>query len=305
MIRFIARRLLEMVGALIGLSLVVFLVLHVGHLNPARGLLGKLWTPKRGAALDAQLGLNKPMLIQFVLWLRGLILVGGLGQTIRQYLPPTMEVLLIGILLGSLAAIAIAKVQILHPHTLIDHLLNTAVGILSAVPGFFVGGLLLYLLSIKWIVFPATAMTPPGAGIFSWAYHQVLPGCTLALTVVGPWARQLRASMGDVANSLFVRTARAKGVSEAGVVSRHIMRNALLPWVTMVGMALPTMINTLIALEMIFGLQGMGFELINALDSLLFANATTVALVLAFITVAGNFSADLLYGLIDPRIDYR
>lgn len=303
--RFVLRRLLEALFALVCIAAVIFFVLHLDHLDPARGLLGKFWTPQRGAALDAQLGLNKPLLVQFVLWMRGLVLVGGLGQVIVHYLPPTAEILVIGGALGALAAIVMVRLQTRHPDGMLDRSLNVAAGMVSALPGFFVGGLLLYLLAAKWTIFPPTAMTEPGAGLLSWAYHQVMPVFTLAFTVIGPWSRQLRASMGDVAAMDYVRTARAKGLGERQIISRHMMRNALLPFISMVGLSLPTMVNTLIALEIIYGVQGAGFDLIDSLNSMLFADATTVALVLAFITVLGNLLADFLYGLADPRIEYR
>lgn len=105
--------------------------------------------------------------------------------------------------------------------------------------------------------------------------------------------------------SEYVRTARAKGVRERDIVARHTFKNSLLPFVTLVGLSLPTMLNTVIALEVIYAIPGAGQALINSLDGLLFANATTIALVLAFVTVLGSLGADLVYGLVDPRIQYR
>lgn len=305
MTRFVLRRLLEAVLALLSICVLIFFILHVGNMNPAHGLLGQLWTPKKGKALDAQLGLNHPVVVQFFLWLRGLFEVGGLGAIITQLLPPSLELLVLGAGVAFLGAIGMARLQMRNPGGRLDRVLAAVTGLISAVPGFFLGSVLLYLLAYRWMVFPAGSFTPPGHGILDWGFHQVLSVVTLALSVLGPWTRQLRASMGDVAASEYVRTARAKGASEARVISRHIMRNALLPLITMVGLSLPTLINTLIALEFIFGIHGAGIALISSLNALLFANATTVALTFAFVTVMGSLLSDLAYGLLDPRIEYR
>ena len=305
MTRFLVRRIFEAFFALLGTSLVIFIVLHLDHLDPARGLLGKEWTPQRGAALDAKLGLNQPVPIQYVLWLRGLVQVGGIGSVILQALPPTLEILAMGAALAFIASVVIASLQMRHPLSALDRVLGTITGFLSAVPGFFIGAILLYLLAYKVALFPASAFSSPHASFLAWLYHQILPVLALALAVIGPWSRQLRASMDDVASSDYVRTARAKGVSERRIISRHVLRNALLPTITMVGLSLPTLINTLIALEFIYGINGAGTALIEALNSLLFASATTVALVFACVTVLGNLLADLAYGLVDPRVQYR
>ena len=189
--------------------------------------------------------------------------------------------------------------------SVVDVALTVILGFLGAVPGFVIGLVLLYVLAIHWLILPATAFTPPGAASSSWVFHHILPIVALAVTVVGPWTRQLRGSMAEEAVAEYVRTARAKGASESRIISRHIFKNALLPFVTLVGLSMPTMINTVIALDLIFGVRGVGAALLGSLYALFFARATTVALVLAAVTVLGSLAADIAYCLIDPRIQYR
>lgn len=305
MIPFLLRRLAQGVVALFGISLIIFFMLHLDPASPAHAMLGKTWTPAKGAALDRQLGLNRPVPIQFVLWMRELLTAGGVGVIIRHSLPPTLELLGLGILLAGLATLVITRVQIRYAGTRVDALLGVVTGLISAVPGFFMGFLLLYLLTIQLTWFPASGFAGPHATSASWLWHEVLPVATLSLTAIGPWSRQLRASAGELLHDEFVRTARAKGVSEFQVIGHHVLRNALLPFLTQVGLSFPAMINTIIAIEVIYGIQGAGTALIGALDGFFFAEATTVALVLASVTVMGSLLADLLLSVADPRIQYR
>ncbi len=272
-------------------------MLHLDPASPAHAMLGKTWTPAKGAALNRQLRLNRPVPVQFILWIRGVLAAGGVGAVIRQSLPPTLELLALAILLSGLASVIIAGVETRHAGTLLDALLGSITGLLSAIPGFFMGTFLLYSLTIRLTWFFASGFAGPQASWASWVWHEVLPVATLSLTAMGPWIRQLRACAGEVLQSEFVRTARAKGLPESRVIERHVLRNALPPFLTQVGLSFSVMINTIIAIEVIFGIQGAGMALIGALNSFFFAQATTVAFV-GVSHLAGSLLADL-------RIHYR
>ncbi|QQE77633.1 ABC transporter permease [Alicyclobacillus sp. SO9] len=305
MIRFVPRRTLEAVLALFGFSLIMFFALHIDHVNPARAMLGQNWTPSRGAALNRELGLDKPVFVQYLLWVRALFHVGGLGAVVKRYLVPSLVLLSVSIVVAFLASIAIAQWQIRTNGSVIDRGLSVLTGMLSAVPGFVIGSLLVVVFAIDVPWFPASSFTPPGSSLFHRVYYHVLPTTALALSVIGPWTQQLRASLGGEAKSDYVRMARSKGVSQSRVIARHMRRNALLPFVSLVGLSLPTMLNTLIAIEIIYGVQGAGYALIGSLNASLFANATTIALVFAFLNILGSMVTDFVYGLIDPRIQYH
>ncbi|WDL96108.1 ABC transporter permease [Alicyclobacillus sp. ALC3] len=305
MSRLIPRRTVQALFALLAFSLVIFFVLHLDHGDPARALLGQLWTPSKGAALDRKLGLNRPVYVQYFLWIQALFQAGGLGAVIKLELPRTLELLVTGVFVAFVVSIVIAQWQIRKQGSMIDRGLSALTGMLSAVPGFVIGTLLVLLLAINVPWFPATAFAPPESGFFQRVYYNILPTAALSLSVIGPWTRQLRTSLGSVAQSDYIRTARSKGMSEARVVSRHMRRNGLLPLISLVGLSMPTMINTLIAIEIIYGVQGVGEAFIGSLNALLFANASTVALVLAFMTVFGSLVADLVSILVDPRIQDR
>ncbi len=305
MSRLIARRLLEAILALIAMAGVMFFLLHLTHVSPAHAMLGQYWTPKKGAELTAKLGLDKPIPVQFVLWIKSLVGAGGLGAVIRHLLPITLEMLILGGALGYVLSVFVACLQVRYAGSVVDRALSMVTGFIGAIPGFVIGLGLLQLLTIHWVVLPATAFTPPGTSFPNWVFHHALPVVALAITVMGPWARQLRGSMGDIAGAEYIRTARAKGASESRIISRHILKNALFPFITLVGLSMPAMINTVIAFELIFGVQGAGAALLGSLYAAFFARATTIALVLAVVTVLGSLTTDIAYTLIDPRVEYR
>lgn len=305
MIPFLLRRIGQGLLALFGISVIIFFLLHIDSVTPVHAMLGKTWTPARGARLARELGLNLPVPVQFVLWTRGLLSAGGVGAIITQALPPTLEMLGLAILLAGIGSILLVLLQLRWANSVVDRLIGAGTGLLSAIPGFVMGGIVLFLLSIQLPWFPPTGFAGPHANPADWAWHEVLPVVTLALTAVGPWTRQLRVSMGELLQEDFVRTARAKGVANGRVLSRHVLRNGLLPFLTQLGISFPIMINTIIALEAIYGMQGAGTALIGALDGFFFAQATTVALVLAAVTVLGSLLTDLAYSFVDPRIQYR
>lgn len=302
---FLIRRLFQGLLALVGLMVVVFFLLHLNHASPAYAILGRQATPAKVAALNAKLGLSLPVPIQFVLWLRAALLYGGIGSDIAHVLPPTLELLGLGVALALVVSILIARLQAWRPRSILDRGLAVLLSLLSAIPGFWMGTLLMFVFAIVYPIFPASATLQQTHGIGPWAYHQVLPVVTLALTTIGPWTRHLRAGLGQEVTQQYVRTARAKGVSDGAIVRHHTFRNALMPLATLVGLSFPTMLNTIIAIEIIYGVQGAGWALIGALNGLAISEATSIALVLALVTVLGSILADTAYGIIDPRVQYR
>lgn len=303
--RFLMRRLGEAALALMGIMVLIFGLLHLYHGSPAAAMLGKQVSPKRIAELNAQMGLNLPVPVQFFLWMKAALWNGGIGAVLVKSLPPTLLLLGLGVLVAALLSVLVATLQVRHSRSLVDRALGIILNTLSAIPGFWLGSLLVFVFGVTYPILPASGVGVIHHGIVSLIRHEIMPVLTLALTVVGPWSRHLRASLEDAATSDYVRTARAKGVAESQMIRRHTFKNSLLPLITLIGMSLPTLLNTVIAIEIIFAMPGLGGDLIGSLNGLFFAMATTVSLVLALVTVAGNVVADTLYGLIDPRIQYR
>lgn len=305
MTRFLLRRLVEAIVALFGIMVLIFALLHLYHGSPAAAMLGKQVTPQRIAQLNDQMGLNLPLPIQFYLWMKAALWNGGMGRVLIRSLPPTLEMLGLGMLVAVLSAIGVATVQVRHPRTILDRAIGVILNTLSAVPGFWLGSLLVFLFGVNYPILPASGVAVMHHGLVSWIRHEIMPIATLSLSVVGPWSRHLRSSLDEAGAADYVRTARAKGVAAINLVRHHTFKNSLLPLITVIGLSLPTMLNTVIALEIIFAMPGLGIALISSLNGLYFAQATTVSLVLALVTVIGGLLSDLAYSFVDPRIQYR
>jgi peptide/nickel transport system permease protein len=305
MARFMIRRLIEAALAILSVAAMVFVLYHLIHESPAYAMLYPDATPAKVAQLNAELGLNLPIPVQFFLWLKQAVIHGGFVPIVTQYLPPTVELLGLGVLWAFGLSILTAMTQIRYAGTVIDRILDAITSIFSVVPGFWLGTLVLFLFAMNWAVFPGLGFPTPHHGFFYWLYCEILPSMTLALTTMGSWTRQLRASLEESLRTDYVRTARAKGVPEGRVRWRHMLRNSILPFISLAGMSMPTMLNTVIALEIIFTVPGMGTQLVQSLVMLSFNGATTIAMVLSMVTILGSVLADFTYGIVDPRITYR
>jgi peptide/nickel transport system permease protein len=306
MLRFTLLRIGEGLLTLLAIAVVVFGLLHLIPYTPAYAMLGRNATPQAVARLNALLGLNLPVWTQFGIWFHALFFSGGAWRLITGPLMVTLQLLVFSTVIAFGLACLVALVQVRHPGTRADRILTTVTYALYAVPAFWLALMLIWVVALTLLWLPPdgwpSAVSP---GLGSWALHLIMPVGTLALTTVGGWARYLRTTVEEALQTDYVRTARAKGASETRIIIHHAFRTSLLPLITLGGMSLPNVLNTVIVLEVIFYMPGAGqafFQTVNGLD---FADATGLAFFLAAVTVFGNVVADLLYGLADPRIQYR
>jgi peptide/nickel transport system permease protein len=308
MARYLAYRTLLALASLATVSLVIFGLLHLDAATPAAALLGlRRATPANVAALNRAMGWNLPVPVQYVHWLTSFFAPEGQGVAVlTRNLPVTLELFGLGVGTAFLLALLVGFIQVLHPGSLADRLLTALVYVLSATPGFWLALLLVwaFTLYLLWLPPPGPPL-PTQMGFWWWCRFEVLPVATIALTTVGYWSRHFRVVLEEALRSDYARTARAKGVPERRVVTRHAFRNALLPLITLAGTSLPNVLNTVIAIEGIFYLNGAGNALIQAVDGLFFASATSVTMALALVAIFANLLADVAYSLVDPRIQYR
>jgi peptide/nickel transport system permease protein len=310
MLAFAVKRLGLAVAALVVIAILVFFIqvhflYHVLHLTPAAALAYPHDTPKRVAELNRELGLTASLPVQFLRWAGTLWKAGGLGHTVLYILPPTLELLASGVVLAFCAALGLALLAVRAAGHPLDRLIDALAGLFSVVPSFWLASLLLFVFTMELGWLPGNGYPLPGQSPFLWAYHDILPVTVLTVSLVGPWTRTLRASLLENAQADYVRTARAKGVPDHLVRSRHMLKNSVLPLVTLIGLSLPTTLNTIVVIEVIFYIPGIGQAFYSALTGLFFANATTLALVLAMVSLFGNAVVDLAYGVLDPRITYQ
>lgn len=309
---FIIRRLLQTLITLFVVTLISFTLCMVLPGDPSLAVVGSEGASEEMIKLVRQeLGLDQPVVVQYFKWLAALV-SGDFGISIRtrvhvltlfgQRLPLTLELLGLGILFALLVAIPMGILSALKPNTWID----TAGTILSvsgvAMPQFFLGMLLILLFPIWLGWLPSSGYVPPAESLAGNLKGMILPAISLGSVVAAEIMRQLRSSMLEVLNEEFVQTARAKGASEFMVVIRHVLRNALIPVVTLLGMRIGRLIGGIVIIEVVFSLPGIGRLLMNAVLFNDFPVLQTGVLLVALAVTFLNLLADISYSFLDPRI---
>jgi len=314
--RYLARRLLLLVPVLLGVSVVVFLVLHLSPGDPAEIMLGSQATQEDLARLRADLGLTEPLPVQYARWL-GHVARGDLGRSIWMKRPVLGEVLqrlkatllLTGtaLVLSTAGGIALGVLSATRPHSLLDRLSAVASLFGASMPVFWLGIVLMVIFSLWLGWLPASGMWAPYGG-GDWRdllAHLALPALTLCAASITIIARLTRSTMLDVLGQDYIRTARAKGLIEARVVTRHGLKNALIPIATVVGVQAGYLLGGAVLTETVFAWPGVGTLMVQGILARDFPLVQGCVLVIALSFVLINLAVDLLYGWFDPRIRYE
>lgn len=308
---FVLRRLLGVAGVLLGMSVLIFAIVHILPGNVAYAILGEYATPASVAALEAKLGLNDPLWLQYWRWLDAM-LHGDFGNSVVMSRPAAA---LIGDALGRsawLAGFAFALVSTggialgLHAAThrghLSDRVLTLAQLVLIAVPEFF-WSILAVLIFAAWLrLLPATGYAPMAEGFGAWAAHLVMPVLVLSFGLLAHVSRLTRSSMLDVLGSRFVLAARARGLPERRVLWRHAMPNALMPAITVLAIDAGLLIGGIVVTETVFAYPGLGRMLVFAIEHHDLPLLQAGMMVVTAIYAVANLVADLLYAMLNPRI---
>jgi peptide/nickel transport system permease protein len=315
MTRYLARRIGQAVAVLFIVTIIVFSILHFLPGSPARALLGIRATPEAIRQFNVENGYNRPLPDQYVLYLNRL-LHGNLGfsyhydQSVRSLLVLDLpkSALLVGssYLLALLVAIPMGIVQALRRNHVVDHVLTGFAFTSYAMPTFWLGILLLLGFSSGLHLFPPEG--PQGASVgasFSDPAALVLPVATLTIVAVAQFSRFVRSSAIDVLLQDYIRTARATGTSQWRLTTRHVLRNSVLPIITLVGLSLPGVLSGAIVVEALFNYPGMGWLFWTAAGTQDFPVLMGFTVVVAAATVVGNLLADLAYAAADPRVRYQ
>lgn len=313
--RYVAQRLISIAFVLLGVSFIVFLVLHLTPGDPAQILLGPMATPADLAQLREQLGLDKPFLVQYGRWLSHVV-QGDFGRSIGLRRPVLPEVwgrfkatvilatggLLVAFPLGTLAGVLSAT----RRGSAIDRLSQVAAMVSISMPAFWVGLLLIIGFSVRLGWLPGTGMYSPAGegGLGDLLIHLVLPAITLSLVPLAVISRLTRSNMLDAIAQDYVRTARAKGAPERRVIARHALRNTMVPMVTVLGLEVGFLLAGAVYVETVFSWPGIGFMMVNAILTRDFPLVQGGVLLVATTYVTINLATDLLYSYVDPRIRY-
>jgi peptide/nickel transport system permease protein len=308
---FLLRRLLGLLGVLLGMSVLIFGIIHILPGNVAYSILGEFATPAAVAQLEAKLGLNDPLPLQYWRWLSAM-LHGDFGMSIVMNRPAASLIgdalgrsaLLAGFAFSLIAAagISLGLYAATHRGQASDKVLTLVQFVLIAVPEFF-WAILAVLVLAAWLgLLPATGYAPLQDGVASWAAHLVLPVLVLSFGLVAHVSRLTRSSMLEVLDSRFVLAARARGLSERRVLWRHALPNALLPAITVLAIDAGLLIGGIVVVETVFAYPGLGRLLVYAIERHDLPLLQVGMMVVTAIYALANFVAELLYAVLNPRI---
>ena len=319
MARYLLKRLLIAIPSLLGISIVLFAVLALAPGDPFGELATNPNVPAEvGAALRAKFGLDDPIALRYLRWLTAM-LRGDWGFSftsridvdvlILQRLPTTLFVIGSSQVLALLVALPVGVYAATRPYSIFDQIANTLAFIGFSLPTFFTGLLLILVFSINLGWLPFVFRTDIAATGWHWYWEQfrqsVMPVAVLGLAQGASWTRFVRSAVLDVIRLDHVTTARSKGLAERVVIVKHVVRNALIPVVTLVALSMPAVFGGAIVTEQIFRVPGIGSLLISSI----LANDTPVIMAVTFVfaglVILFNLIADILYGWLDPRIAYR
>ena len=306
MAAYIARRLVQSLLILLGVSFITFLLLYVLPADPVRQIAGRSATPQTVQNIREQLGLDQPFFIQYWRYLSGL-LQGDMGRSYLQKtevstliaarLPATLLLMATGILCELVIGLSMGIIAALNRGRSTDQALMVTSFVAVSAPQFVVSLLLLYVFAVQLGWFPI--------GGYGTAAHLVLPSLALGIMGSGWYSRMMRSSMIDVLQQDFIRTARAKGLTRQRIILRHALPNAVLPVIAMIGIDIGIFMGGLVVVESVFGWPGIGQLAWQAIQRVDIPIIMGVTLVTACAIVIGNILADLITPLIDPRIKLR
>lgn len=313
MLSLVLKRLVAAIPVVLIVATVVFLLLRMAPGDPARVIAGDMASEETIAQIRTNLGLDRPLPVQYGIAM-GSLVKGDLGTSIVSKQPvasliaarigPTAALALTSLLLTVLIAIPLGVLSAWWHRRTFDRLTMALTVLAFSVPAFVVGYVLILLFSVTLNWFPVQGYAPLTDGVGRFLYQLVLPSLTLATVFVALITRITRASMLDVLGEDFVRTARAKGAPERYVLFRHALRNAAAPIVTVVGVAVTTLISGVVVTETIFNIPGVGSLIVDAVLARDYPVVQGTILFFSFIYVFVNLAIDLIYVLLDPRIRY-
>ena len=320
---YILRRLIEIVPTVLMITLVVFVMMRSVPGDPVVALLGDAYTEEDATNVRHEYGLDKPILVQYVIWL-GKLVRGDWGTSILSgrpvlkdvmiRLPVTLELIVLSMGVALIIAIPAGIIGAVRQNTWADYTATSVAMIGVSIPEFFIGVLLLLAFSVGlggllpssgWVYLPGTCPTMLcGVSVWGNVQHVLMPAFALGVGRAALLTRLLRTSMLEVVRTEYVTTARAKGLGERPVVWKHALKNALIPTVTVMGLQVGFLIGGAIVVETLFAMPGLGTFGIDAIIARDYQQVQGFALVTAFAFVGINLLVDLSYTFLDPRIRY-
>ena len=306
MVKYILKRLLMMIPIIIGISLLIFFVMSLSPGDPARLILGENVPQEEVDQLREEMGLNDPLVVQYGNYVAN-ALRGDLGESYRTGLsvtdeivaryPNTMKLATGAVMIAIVLGIPIGVISAIKQYTLIDNISMMVSMVLTSMPGFWYGLMLMLIFALKLGWFPAAGSKSP--------IYFVLPCFTLACNTFALIVRMTRSAMLEEIRQDYVRTARAKGVKPLRVTMRHSLRNALLPIITVAGMQYGILLGGAVVIESVFSISGLGTLIVNSVKMKDTPMVMAAIMFIAIVSGLVNLGVDVLYTFIDPRLKSR
>jgi peptide/nickel transport system permease protein len=311
MSQYIARRLVQMIPVVFGITLLLFFMLRLIPGDPASVMLGERATDAAVERINHELGLDQPIYVQYGYYLRDLATL-NLGTSIKYQVPVAtllgqrllVSLSVVGVTLVLTIAIAfpLGVLAALKKDSLVDNLVRSIFVVLMLMPSFWVGILLIIFFSVQLGLFPVSGY---GSGLLDNLHHLFLPALTIALAISPVLVRALRSSILDALSADYVRTARAKGLRERAVITAHVLRNALIPAITLLGLSIGSLMGGTVILEKVFALPGAGALLIDSIGARDYPVVQAATMVFATMVILVNLLTDIVYSFLEPRVRFR
>jgi peptide/nickel transport system permease protein len=325
MATYVLRRLIQAIPILIGISIISFAIVHLAPGDPIDRFRSGRVSQQTIQNLIHLYGLDKPILEQFTSWFTafwsfpfradawGFSFVDGryVTEKIAEKVPTTLLLMTTALVVTTVVAVPLGILAAVKQYSWADKIITTLATIGYALPSFVLGLLLLYVFNIlirpgSLLHFPSSNMNTPGneGDVGDVAYHMVLPVASLAIQQIAGWSRYMRSSMLEVLQQDYMRTARAKGLANRRVIFKHGLRNALIPIITLFGLTLPSLLGGAAITETIFTWPGLGYMAVQSVGTNDYPVVLAIVMIGGVAVLLGNLFADVLYGLVDPRIKY-
>ena len=310
---YLLRRLLGTIPVMLVVAVFIFLMLRLTPSDPAAIIAGDNANAEQVAKIRGQLGLDRPMIEQFVIW-SGKVLTGDLGESfffkktvaslIGERIEPTVSLAFFTILIAVLVAVPLGVLAAHRHGSWVDRVVMGFSVLGFSVPVFVIGYLLIYLFAIKLNWLPVQGYQRLSQGVGGWLERLILPSLTLSVIYIALVARMTRTSVLEVLSEDYIRTARAKGQIELKVLFHHALKNAAVPIVTVIGLGVALLIGGVVVTESVFTIPGLGRLTVDAVLARDYPVIQAIILLFSFIYVLINLLVDLSYTLFDPRIRY-
>jgi len=305
---YVLRRAAQAVPVLIGITLAAFVIIHLVPGEPAKILLGARATPSAVATLNKQLGLDRPLPLQYLNFVTGALTLNfresitqktGVGGLLAERIPVTVFLLLYSVVISILVAVPLAVASALRRNRATDHAIRLFSMVTFAMPSFLLGLLLILAFSLNLHLLPTSGY---GEGFVGHVRGLTLPAVTVGLYLAPILLRTLRVGIIETLGTEFVEAARARGLSATRIVLKHVLRNSLVSTLTVLGLNIGFLLSGLVIIENVFALPGLGSELVSSIVTRDYPTIQALTLVFGVSVVAINLLTDLLYAVLDPRV---